>query len=109
MRAAGSRSADISGPDTVRSSSGAVFRLSSSMSTYQATRLQHQASALEQLPRHLAALTWSREQLREHRQQRLRRLLALACERSPWHRRRLAHLDLARIDEADLSAVPPMT
>ena len=79
------------------------------MSTYPETRLLHQAHALQQLPPHLDQLTWSRERLRQHRQQRLRRLLELARQRSPWHRQRLSHLDPERLDESHLDAIPPMT
>jgi len=79
------------------------------MSTYPATRLLHQAHALEQLSPHLDQLSWSQERLRQHRQQRLRRLLELARQRSPWHRQRLAHLDLERLDESQLGAIPAMT
>lgn len=84
------------------------------MATYQATRLLHQAHAAEQLLHHFDQLTWSPERLREHRERRLRRLLVLARERSPWHRQRLSGLDLDRLeldrlDEAQLEAIPPMT
>lgn len=79
------------------------------MATYQATRLRHQTHAAEQLLHHFDQLTWSPERLREHREQRLRRLLALARERSPWHRQRLGGLDLERFGEDQLEAIPPMT
>lgn len=79
------------------------------MATYQATRLLHQAHAAEQLLHHFGQLTWSPERLREYREQRLRRLLALARERSLWHRKRLAGLDLEHFSEAQLERIPPMT
>jgi phenylacetate-CoA ligase len=76
---------------------------------YQETAERHRRAALAQLPLYLERLSWPRERLREERVRRLRRLLALARERSPWHRRRLAHLDVARLDEQGLATVPPMT
>jgi len=76
---------------------------------YETTRQRHLAAALEQLPGYLERLKWPRERLRQERQGRLRRLLERARERSPWHRRRLAHLDLSRLDEGQLTLIPPMT
>ena len=58
---------------------------------------------------HLERLTWSAQQLRDFRTVRLRELLALARARSPWHRARLAGVDVARIDEDGLPALPVMT
>jgi phenylacetate-coenzyme A ligase PaaK-like adenylate-forming protein len=79
------------------------------MSDYEATRQRHLASALERLPHHLERLAWSVAQLRDWRTIRLQSLLATARERSAWHRQRLAGLDLGRIDEDGLRALPTMT
>ena len=79
------------------------------MSDYEATRARHLKDTLERLPASLERVTWSPAQLREWRTARLREQLAIARERSAWHRARLAGVDLARIDEDGLGALPPMT
>lgn len=61
------------------------------------------------MPDHLARIDWSVEELRSEREQRLRALIGVAKERSSWHGDRLAHLDPARVTEADLSSIPVMT
>jgi hypothetical protein len=61
------------------------------------------------LPEHLERVTWSAERLRSERQARLRDLLRVAKERSAWHRRRLAHVDVERVCEEDLASIPPMS
>ena len=79
------------------------------MGDYEATRQRHLAEAMQRLPERLERLTWSAAQLRDWRTARLRALLAIARERSPWHRARLAGVDIERIDEDGLGALPPMT
>jgi phenylacetate-coenzyme A ligase PaaK-like adenylate-forming protein len=79
------------------------------MGDYDATRKRHLAEALQRLPDHLDRLTWSAAQLRDWRTARLRDLLAFARDHSPWHRARLAGIDVERIDEDGLRALPPMT
>ncbi len=59
--------------------------------------------------RYLQRLTWSREHLDDERRRRLRALVAVAQERSPWHRRRLARFDAATLREGELSRLPVMT
>jgi phenylacetate-CoA ligase len=58
---------------------------------------------------HLPRLNWTTDQLAAHQSDRLRALLTLATERSPFHARRLAGLDPSRFDVADLSELPTMT
>ncbi len=72
-------------------------------------RLRHLADARRALPEHLDRLTWPLERIRAERRDRLRALVAVAKDTSPWHRRRLAHLDPDRLEEVDLLRVPPMT
>jgi phenylacetate-CoA ligase len=72
-------------------------------------RRTHVAEARRVLPDHLARIAWPIERVRAERQARLRTLVATAREHSPWHRRRLAHLDPERVTEQDLADVPPMT
>ncbi len=54
-------------------------------------------------------LTWPLPKVHDHRDERLRELLAHAKERSPWHRARLVHIDPHEVSGADLSALPVMT
>ena len=63
------------------------------------------AGAVEQVER----LTWNSERIHQAQRNSLRTLLHHAAEHSPFHRRRLAGIDLTAIDPADLSALPPMT
>jgi phenylacetate-CoA ligase len=43
------------------------------------------------------------------RDRRVRALLAYAKEHSPWHARRLAHVDVDAVSGDDLTMIPPMT
>ena len=72
-------------------------------------RAQFQTALLAGIPEHLQRLTWNAEQLRAAQHDRLRRLLAHAVTHSPFHRRRLAGVDLDRLEPADLSSLPVMT
>lgn len=76
---------------------------------YEAMRERHCWEVQEHLPDHLDRLSWTADRLRDERERRLRALLRAAADRSPWHRQRLAGLDLDRITEDDLGAIPPMT
>jgi phenylacetate-CoA ligase len=58
---------------------------------------------------HLQRLHWSRGRIEQERRRRLRELVSLAQERSPWHQRRLVGVDPARLEESDLSRLPVMT
>jgi phenylacetate-CoA ligase len=77
--------------------------------TYEETRKRHQAHFFQQLGPHLDRLGWSADRLRAERERRLRALLAVARERSEWHRERLAQVDVASCTEGDLARIPPMT
>lgn len=54
-------------------------------------------------------VTWPLERLHTLRDERLRRLLRIARERSPWHARRLRDVDVETVSGDDLRAIPPMT
>jgi phenylacetate-CoA ligase len=58
---------------------------------------------------HIERLGWSAGQLAGLQRARLRTLLARAIDRSPFHAARLAGIDPARFDLADLSQLPIMT
>lgn len=60
-------------------------------------------------PDQLARLTWNSDRTHETQRDGLQALLSHAVEHSPFHRRRLAPIDLTDVDPADLSALPVMT
>jgi phenylacetate-CoA ligase len=61
------------------------------------------------LPGHIERLGWTAPQLASWQQARLRALLARALERSPFHAARLAGINPARFELADLPRLPVMT
>jgi phenylacetate-coenzyme A ligase PaaK-like adenylate-forming protein len=77
--------------------------------SYEETRQRHLADWAAAMPAHVRRLGWPASQLRAEREQKLRALLRIAIERSPWHRRRLAGLDPDTATEASLGRIPPMT
>lgn len=56
-----------------------------------------------------ARLSWDEARLREHQQRRLRELLAVAVERSPYHADRLGGIDPATFTLDRLPTLPTMT
>jgi phenylacetate-coenzyme A ligase PaaK-like adenylate-forming protein len=68
-----------------------------------------QADMFAGMPAHLDRLTWSTDRLRDWQRDRLRAMLAAAKQRSPFHARRLAHVDAGRFELADLPDLPVMT
>ena len=79
------------------------------MSDYETQRQRHLAYATALAPRLIERLDWPADRLAAHRAQRLREVVRDAVDRSPWHRERLAGVDLDRLDEASLRELPPMT
>jgi phenylacetate-CoA ligase len=79
------------------------------MAAYEDLRQRHLALLASLLPEHVQRLRWPAERLARERRERLRDLLRVARSSSPWHRRRLAGVDLDRFEEADLAGLPPMT
>ena len=77
-------------------------------SAHEHTRARHVQHMLALLPEHLERLGWSADRLREERGERLRALVALAKERSSWHRQRLTDVDERTLDEDDLADLPVM-
>ncbi len=76
---------------------------------YEGRRQEHVARWGELLGARLERSQWSRTALDDHRTAALRALLAEARRGSPWHRERLAGIDLDSITADDLSALPTMT
>lgn len=79
------------------------------MRDYETLRQRHQAYAMALAPRLIERLDWPAERLALHRAQRLRELIRHAVDRSPWHRERLAGVDVAGLDAERLGELPPMT
>ena len=94
-------------PDAPTSS--ALPKRGTEMSDYEALRRRHLSDAMALAPRLLERLDWPGERLAAHRVQRLRELVGYAADRSPWHRERLATVDLDRLDVESLRELPPMT
>jgi phenylacetate-CoA ligase len=61
------------------------------------------------LPAHLDRLTWDADRVRAHQRDRLRALLRHAKAHSRFHAERLAGVDPARFELADLPSLPTMT
>jgi len=76
---------------------------------YQETRQRHIQHMLSQFGEHFERVGWSAERLREERTARLRDLVRVAVERSPWHRARLVDVNLATLDEDTLGELPVMS
>lgn len=70
---------------------------------------QVQSQATHDLSVEVDKVTWPLHRLRRLRDERLRSLLRYAKEHSPWHAKRLAHVDPERVSGDDLSLIPPMT
>jgi phenylacetate-coenzyme A ligase PaaK-like adenylate-forming protein len=77
--------------------------------TYEQTRQRHLADWAAMMPDRHARLRWSTEQISEHRDTALRKLVAYARDASPWHAGRLASVDVDSLTADDLSSIPTMT
>jgi phenylacetate-coenzyme A ligase PaaK-like adenylate-forming protein len=78
-------------------------------SDFEVIRQRHVRALQERLPAEVEKLTWPLERLHALRDQRLRALVHTARTHSPWHARRLRHIDPDTLSGSDLSAIPPMT
>jgi len=79
------------------------------MADYETIRQQHLARFIELTPEYLQHVSWPREHIERERTDALRRIVRLACEKSPWHRERLGAVDVESLTAADLSSLPVMT
>ncbi|HKN37853.1 MAG TPA: phenylacetate--CoA ligase family protein [Acidimicrobiia bacterium] len=79
------------------------------MATYAELHDRHVRDLAALLPEHLDRLRWPAERLAAHRGRELRRLVRAARQCSPWHRQRLAGVDVDRLDEKTLAELPVMT
>jgi phenylacetate-CoA ligase len=76
---------------------------------YERMRTEHLSAVRTCMDDHVARLDWSRRQIEDHQNQRLRALLAHARGRSPFHARRLQAIDPSHATVADLASLPVMT
>jgi phenylacetate-CoA ligase len=79
------------------------------MSDYETHRQRHVTGALALAPRLIEQLSWPADRLAEHRTLRLRELVRIATERSPWYRKHLSGVDLDGLDETALTELPVLT
>jgi phenylacetate-CoA ligase len=76
---------------------------------YERMRAAHLTAVQAALEGHITRLDWSRRQIEDYQNHRLRALLAYVRERSPFHARRLRALDPSCASVADLASLPIMT
>jgi phenylacetate-CoA ligase len=79
------------------------------MSNYEVLRQRHMAHAMALAPQMIERLDWSADQIATHRVDRLQEIVGHATEHSPWHRERLAGVDVERLDLDSLRELPTMT
>lgn len=79
------------------------------MNDYEALRQRHLARAKALAPQLIGQLDWPAGRLAAHRTRQLRELVRTATERSTWYRRRLAGVDIDRLDERVLAELPVLT
>ncbi len=71
-------------------------------------RSRHTAEALTRAPAMIERLSWDAERLAAHRTQALRELVSHAATHSPWHRKRLAGVDVGALEVSSLAELPVM-
>lgn len=78
-------------------------------SDYERLRAAHLDAVQAALDDHVGRLDWSAEQIRRHRDRRLRSTLAYARERSPFYADRLKGIDIENATASDLASIPMLT
>ena len=76
---------------------------------YETLRARQIGEFAAALPEYAARYRWPAERVRAERERALRALLAAAKRKSPWHARRLAHIDPETFTESELDRLPAMT
>src|ERR1700761_8468025 len=92
-----------------RSSRNACIDSMTARSAYERMRTAHLHAVQARMADHVARLDWSREQIENYQNHRLRALLGYARERSSFHAQRLRAIDPSRATVADLASLPIMT
>jgi phenylacetate-CoA ligase len=72
-------------------------------------RASLEAGYLAELPASIARMSMPAAELAAHQRDALRALLTYVVAKSPFHRRRLAGLDVSRFELADITRLPVMT
>jgi phenylacetate-CoA ligase len=75
---------------------------------YESLRSAHLSAVRAALEDHVVRLDWPRPRIERYRTERLRSLLVLARERSPFHTARMGGIDPATATVDDLARLPPM-
>jgi phenylacetate-CoA ligase len=75
---------------------------------YEVLRQKHVAFVASILPDQVERLRWPADRIKQEREERLRDLLRVAKDRSPWHRERLQGINADTFVEADLPNIEPM-
>jgi phenylacetate-coenzyme A ligase PaaK-like adenylate-forming protein len=78
------------------------------MTSFDPFRERTQQIQQDTLAEHIARLTWGADRIRDFQTARLRQLLEVACERSPFHAERLSGVDPRSFEPADLPQLPVM-
>ncbi|WP_319448858.1 MULTISPECIES: phenylacetate--CoA ligase family protein [unclassified Mycobacterium] len=78
-------------------------------SAYQRIRAAHLHAVQAALTDHVKRLDWSAQQIRQHRDERLRSVLAYARERSTFYADRLRGVDFEAVTASDLASIPMLT
>jgi hypothetical protein len=73
---------------------------------YDVERQRHVGALAARLPSEIDKMTWPLERLHAARDQRLRALVRAAKQRSPWHARRLRHVDPERLCGNEYNEAP---
>src|SRR5689334_19391905 len=77
--------------------------------SWQRLRDDVQAQMISMAQAEFERQAWTANQIREAQRDGLRKLLQHAVEHPPFHRRRLAGVDIGAVDPDDMSALPVMT
>ncbi len=88
---------------------GTPVRYGRGVADYETVRQRHLARLGELMPELMGRLGRPPDQVGPERETALRAILAHARAHSPWHRRRLAAVDVERVRADDLGALPVMT
>ncbi|WP_339909061.1 hypothetical protein [Symmachiella dynata] len=79
------------------------------MANFAALREKHLADVRGFTAEAIERLSWTRDRVLEEQTLRLRSIVAAAQQKSPFHARRLGHLEASTLEVGDLAKIPPMT
>ncbi len=79
------------------------------MADFDTLRKKHLADVRAFTTEAIDRLSWSRERVLEEQTNRLRKIVAAAQQKSPFHASRLGHLEATTLELSDLLKIPPLT